>query len=349
MSANNIFSIATRTLAITEHPLIRRANLGFALNQPFAWTLINAASTFLQLNQAEESYPERADQLKIKMATLRHFNRLVSDNEIGMGAINACLRPDEKDVSLDDIKLLAQDRIKIERRSGKLQANAVKARYIQLYTTMYEDTCAKKRRVKALMNEVYFICNRSDEVLSTVGQPEDDAVLVDFDAYDYLLEGLLDKCVQPILRAKDELQRVIDRSYRASALVQADELMREIDSVAKELGISWAKIDAENKALDAELAQVMSEDKVCDDHLEDIFAQADAEFNNSIEEATVRPARITVKSPERLAREAEETRVAAEKTEHDKAMAKRAAKAAATRAANKAKSFAELGTLVAQA
>ena len=71
---------------------------------------------------------ERYDQLVIKMATLRHFNRKTSGcNEIGMGTINACLRP-EQPISLDEIKQQARDRIKIERRMGKLKAEIAAAR-----------------------------------------------------------------------------------------------------------------------------------------------------------------------------------------------------------------------------
>lgn len=342
MNHNNAFSIASRTIAAVGHPLIKRANLGFALNQPFAWTLINAASTFAQLDHTDEHFEERADQLKIKMASMRHFNRMVGDNDIGMGTINACLRPDEKDVSLEEIKELAKDRIRIERRSGKLKPSDVKVRYVQLYTTMYEEACAKKRRVKALMNEVFFLCNRSDEVLSD-GQCKQDAELVDFDQYDYVVESLLDKCTQPVIRATEELQRVMDRSYRLETVTAGDTLMAELKKLGTELGINWAKITAETAKIDAELAQAAAEDNAVDANLDDVFAEADAEFTAAIAPETPAP-RVThtIKSPERQAREAEEARVRAEQLEHQAQQAKSKAKAAATRAANKAKKQAEV-------
>ena len=91
---NQIFSIATRTLGVVDHPMLKRANLGFQLNQPFAWSLINTAAvaarmldehgyTAEQLESqhvrddivASEFPVERFDELTIKMATLRNFNQ----------------------------------------------------------------------------------------------------------------------------------------------------------------------------------------------------------------------------------------------------------------------------------
>ena len=352
---NNIFSLATRTQAIMEHPLIRRANLGFALNQPFSWALINAAAIFVQLKE-EDKHGERGDQLRIKMATLRHFNRQVGDNDISMGTINACLKPDEKDVSLEQVKEAARDRVRIERRSGRLAANKVKARYTQLYLGMYEEACAKKRAIKALMDEVYFQVNRSDEEMHKA--PEGDAesgaahqymvttehstyfiypdeLLVDMDQYSYMLDGLLDKCVQPVIRARDELQRLLDRSYRLETVSTGQALMQEIETLGKELGIHWAKLEAENAQIDAELRAAEAEDVADDELLDKVFDEVESALPATIDEA-VPPKRNTVKSPERLAREAAENNAAADKQAHQARMQARANKAAATRAAKAA-------------
>ena len=340
---NTAFSIATRTIAAINHPLIKRANLGFALVQPFSWSLINSASTFAQLSP-EDRNSERGDALKIKMATLRHFNRMVADNDIGMGTINACLRPDEKEVHLDEIKALAQDRIKIERRSGKLKPADVEA------------ACAKKRRIKGLMDEVFYLCNRSNEVLEVDNAASgfeahicyDDKDLVDYDQYDYVLDSLLDKCTQPVIRATEELQRVMDRSYRLEIIQSGEALMAELTKLGTELGINWGKIKSENATIEAELLAAASEDNASDAHLDNVFAEADAELPVSEEPPAPHPTRTVIKSAERQAREAEEAKARQEQVEYAKKQAAKAAKAAATKAANKAKSLADLGQLIAQ-
>lgn len=356
-NAHNIFSLAVRTQAIVEHPLIRRANLGFALNQPFSWALINSAAIFVQL-KPEDKHGERGDQLRVKMATLRHFNRQVGDNDISMGTINACLKPDEKDVSLEQIKEAARDRVRIERRSGKLAPANVKSRYTQLYLAMYEEACSKKRALKALMDDVYFQVNRSDEEMHKA--PEGDAesgaahqymvttefstyfvypdeLLVDMDQYSYLLDGLLDKCVQPVIRARDELQRLLDRSYRLETVSTGQALMQEIETLGKELGIHWAKLEAENAQIEAELRAAEADTIADDSALDAAFDEVDAALPTTLEDAApTHGKRQTVKSPERIAREAEENAVTADKQQHQARMAARANKAAATRAANKA-------------
>ncbi len=361
MNANNVFSIVTRLQALCNHPLIKRANLGFTLEQPFSWSLINAAAVLARMPQqpGDEGYNlERMDQLKIKCATLRHFNRQVGSNDIGMGSINACLRTDEE-VNLEQIQQAARDRVKIERRSGKCSAANVKSRYTQLYLGMYETAQAKQRQTNALIDEVYFICNRSDEELSQAPQAMEyeeqrvrthvqaqngsarsysegttysDAELADFDQFDYMIDGLLDRCVQPTVRATEELSRVLDKSYRISAIADAQALMTELKAIGTEVGISWAKMDAENAAINAELDTAQADEAATD---ADLDAQMDSvDLGAVVEpETPVVPARTLIKSPERLAREAEDRRIG----EVDAALKAKAAKAAATRAANKAK------------
>lgn len=370
-SANNVFSIVTRLQALTNHSLIKRANLGFTLEQPFSWSLINAAAVLARMPQDidDEGYSaERLDQLKIKCASLRHFNRQVGSNDIGMGAIHACLRTEEE-IPLDAIKQTARDRVKVERRSGKCSPANVKVRFVQLYTTMYEAAQAKQRQTRALMDEVFYICNRSDEELSTAPQSMEyeecrvrstvqaqggsargysegvvyrDEELVDFDQFDYMIDSLLDRCVQPTVRATEELQRVLDKSYRITAIADAQALMKELKQIGTEVGISWAKMDAENAAIDAELAKATAEDEATD---EDLDAQMDAvDLGAVIEPETRVVTRTVIKSPERLAREAEDQRIA----QVDATLKAAAAKRAATRAANKAKvsSLKDLKTIV---
>lgn len=310
-SANNVFSIVSRLQATLQHSLIKRANLGFTLEQPFSWALINAAATLARLpsDECDDDYnPERLDQLKTKCASLRHFNRQVGSNDVGMGSIHSCLRVDEE-VNLEDIQRIARDRVKVERRSGKCGPAAVKARYVQLYTTMYEAAQTKARQTKALIDEVYFICNRSDEELSDLHTYQDEE-LVDFDAYDYMIEGLLDRCVQPTVRATEELQRVLDKSYRITAISEGQQLMAELKKIGTEVGISWAKMDAENKAIDGELDAAQADEAATDADLDALMDTVDLGAVTEPELPPVRQSR-TIKSAERLAREAEDVRVAA--------------------------------------
>lgn len=280
---NTIFSLATRTLAVCEHPMLRKANLAFTLNQPFSWALINSAAVAARLldehgyaaEQLESEsvrdaminsdFPvDRYDQLTIKMATLRHFNRKVSGtNEISMGQINACLRP-ETPISLDEIKTQARDRVKIERRMGKLKPENVGKRFNELVLSMFDTADKRKRQVQRLMDEVFFLCNRSDDMLF-VGNYEEqleanqvyqDIQLADFDNFEHLAEGLAEKLVEPIIRARDEVQALMDRSYRVQVQEEGAKLKAELDSLATALGINFAKIDAQNAAIDAEIAGV---------------------------------------------------------------------------------------------
>lgn len=338
-NAQNTFSIACRTQALVSHPLIKRANLGFTLEQPFSWSLINAASVLArQAREGDHDYdPDRVDQLKIKCANLRHFNRQVGSNDVGMGAIATCLRTEEE-IPLDQIKAQARDRVKMERRSGKCSAAGVSARYTFLVSSLYETAQAKQREIKALLDEVYFICNRSDEELST-GSFED-AELVDYDQYDYVIESLLDRCTMPIVKATEEVQRVMDKTYRIQALGQAQVLMTELKKLGEEVGISWGKLAAETAAINAELDAVQHAEATSDAEIDALCDAAVVLPPAEIDNVGIQPQRRTIKSPERLAREAEEARVASVDAALKETAAAKKAKAATTKAAKAAKSAA---------
>jgi len=382
---NQIFSISNRVICVVEHPMIKRANLGFTLQQPFAWSLINTAAVAVRMldeavtetiteidengrrqtqsvnrgftAQSLESEPvrkailesdfniERFDQLVVKMATLRHFNRLsCGSNEIGMGTINACLKPDATAIDLEAIKQSARDRIKIERRMGKLKATQVTHRFNELVTSMYKTESDRKAQAKRLMNEVFYLCNRSDDMLFLGNYEQQikphtayrDAELADFDQFDYLGENLAEKCVEPVIRARDEVQKLMDRSYRSTILGEGSKLLKELDKLAVELGINFAKIDAENAKIDAEIAQAEAEEADMDAEIDEL----DIDLGACVEaapEQLVTHQRRTVKSEARLKREAEETEAAEQRAEYEAACATKTAKAKATREANKAK------------
>jgi hypothetical protein len=371
-TVNQVFSITTRVLAVCDHSLLRRANLSFALNQPFAWSLINSAAVLARMldehKVSAESLDseiirkdlltsefdiEKADQLIIKLATLRHFNRLACGaNEIGMGTINACLKPDESEVSLDAIKQTARDRVKIERRMGKLKPTGVAARFEELVTGMYQTEVERKRQTRRLMDEVFFLCNRSDDMLFVGNYEQElqpntaykDGELADFDQYAYLSEALAEKCVEPVIRAKTELQNIMDRSYRTQALADCTLLMKELDKLAVELGINFAKIDAENAKIDAEIAQAEAASAKTDAEIDAAIDELDVKVEADAPVAPEHRQRVTIKSPERLAREAAEAEARAKPPKPPKPPKpknkEKATKAAATRAANKAKATA---------
>ena len=360
---NQIFSIATRTLGVVDHPMIKRANLGFQLDQPFAWSLINTAAVAARMLDehgytaeqiesqhvrddivASEFPVERFDELTIKMATLRNFNRKVcGSNDIGMGTINACLKPEESAVSLDDIKIAARERITIERLHGKLKGSDVKVRFTQLVTNMYEAEMAKKRQTKRLMDEVFFLCNRHDDMLFAGNYEQQlkphtaytDVELADYDRFEHLGDALAEKCVTPIIRARDEIRALMDKSYRSSVQADGSALLAEVDKLAVELGINFAKIDAEKAKINAELAAAEAEDAA-------IEAEIDAELdslhipNLDVDQPAVAAREFrTIKSEARLKREAEETEAAVQRAEYEAQMAMRSAKAKATRAAKR--------------
>ena len=361
---NQTFSIATRTIAAVEHPMLRRANLGFTLNQPFAWSLINTAAVLARMldehgyvaEQLESEHVrddilasdmnvERIDQLVIKMATLRHFNRIVcGSNDIGIGSINACLRLDNFTVSLEDIKQTARDRIKIERRMGKLKPTGVAARFNELVTGMFEAEVARKRQTKRLMTEVFLLCNRSDDMLFTrqfehqldAHTSYSDAELADFNAFEHLGEALAEKCVEPVIRARSEIQSLMDRSYRSNVLAEGTALMKELDKLATELGINFAKIDAQNASIDAEIAAAEHMDQVSDAEIDALDLELPNTAETELEELAPKRERRTVKSEARLAREQADAEAAQQRAEYEAATAAKAAKAKATRQARAA-------------
>lgn len=350
MNANHAFSLTSQLTAVLDHPVLKRANLGFALRAPFNWALINAAATYLRLPLADQQ-AEKGDQLKVKMATLRHFNRLATThNEVGMGEIRACLRPDEKEVSLEDMQKRARERITIDVMKGRVAKKDGGMAYKKLSSEFYEQACAEKRKMAALLDEVMFLCNRSDETLSGSNDQRcldgntayADAALVDFDQYDYMIDGLLEKMTMPTIQAMEFLNNV--RSYRTEVITAVEQLKAELEHIGQALGISWTKLEAERKAITTAFDE--ADDST---NLDALFDAADAEFTEAIAAEPQPKPRTVIKSPERVAREAEETKAAMEREAYAKKQATKAAKAAATRARNKATSMAQIGELVSQA
>lgn len=278
-NTTNIISIVSRLKGVLDHPLIKRANLGWTLRSPFSWSIINTGATLArQLYQVgamasdisrdhireellanPDFNAERADQLLIKLATLRHWNSELEGSSIGMGEINQCLRPSEDAISIEEIKATARERIKIERRMGRLKPEAVTARFQELVSKMWDEACERKRQLQRLTDEVFFLANACDVVLFVgnyeqslkANQAYDDADLVDADEYGHMLEAVLEKCVEPLIRAREELRRVMDRSYREVTQRDGSKLMVEIEKLGKEVGIDFKKIEAMNEAVDA--------------------------------------------------------------------------------------------------
>jgi hypothetical protein len=351
MNANTAFSLVTQLTAVLEHPLLKRANLGFALRAPFNWALINAAAVYLRLEAADQA-SERGDQLKVKMATLRHFNRMATThNEVGMGEIRSCLRPDEKEVSLADMQKRARERITMDVIKGRILKKDAGVEYKRLTSQFYEQACAEKRKMAAMLDEVLFLCNRSDDMLSASDEARcldahtayPDAQLVDFDQYDYMIDGLLEKMTMPTIQAMETLHNV--RSYRTEVIAVAEQLKAELEHISVALGINWKKLEDERKAVAAEFD---STDK--ETNLDVLFDAADAEAAlPPVVELPVPAQRTVIKSAERQAREEAEAKAALERAEYEKKQAQRNARSAATRAANKAKSMADIGKLVSQA
>ena len=140
---------------------------------------------------------------------------------------------------------------------------------------------------------------------------------------------------------------MLDKSYRITAIADAQTLMTELKKIGTEVGISWAKMDAENKAINAELDAAQADEAATDADLDAQMDSVDLTTVTEPEQPPVRQSR-TIKSDERLAREAEEARVA----QVDAALKEKAAEAKVKRAlakAKKASSLKELGNLVTQA
>lgn len=350
LTANAIFSLVTRTSAVLDHSMLRRFNLGFTLHQPFAWSLINSAGTLCRMLDeqgylaSEMTSPalrdemltnpnlriESIDQLLIKCATLRNWNRRCSGtNDIGMGQIAACLRTgDEGDnVNIDDIKNQARSRVKAEVTAGRLRNNkeAITARYKLLVSTLFETASKRHAQMKRLMDEVFFVCNSHDAMLF-VGNFEQqleantvyaDTALTDYDQYGHLADALAEKLVMPVTNARNELQAFMDRSFLQSTQTTGAALMAELTSIAKELGIDWAKIDAEKQSVNALIDGIEAANANAATNVDNAINSLDEALTQALLDAqpVIEKHRTLVKSTERLAREAEEAKAAAQRAD----------------------------------
>lgn len=363
MNANTIFSLCTRLSAILDHSVLRRHNIGFALEQPFSWSLINTAAVMAriideydvcaeQLDSSEiradllgSDFPvEKIDQMVIKMASLRHFNRQASNrNEVGMGQIMSCLRFDTPP-SLEEITLDARKRVVQEVVTGRTPKAKAKVRFLELRNSLYQAAEERKAKDKRLQDEVFFLCNRSDDHLFVTdvesdlesGKAYHDHQLVDYDQYEHVVEGLLEKMASAVIRARTELQITMDRTNISTTLITCNKLMTELEAIGTEIGIDFGMIQRRTADIEGLIDDVAQVDT---NTAESVKAELDTLTDDEpLPESDNTPVdarkRVLIKSPERLAREEADAKAAALTAKLNAKAAQTAAKARATRAKN---------------
>lgn len=354
--------------AICDAPQLARLRLGFQLQAPFNWSIINAASTLVRLER-EDYQSERGDGIKVKLATLRHFARMLNCGglEIGMAAVRACIQP-EKPIEQDRLKLNAKERIMIERRSGKLgpDPKGIQRRYQELYLGMVQQAEQRQEQNQTLLSDILDISNATGDELYMgdtsrdlqPGTEYDDVLLADIDQYAYLVEGLRGKCSMPLIRAREELERTLDRTYLLNEKRGCEQLLGEVKRLATVLGLSWDIVDAEKIKLNKELEVLTAAEQASEQSLDEVLDATDLGAKiDPVQRSTTR----LIKSPERLKREqldadAHQKAFLAEQAELEvqaKAEAAKKAKAAKAAATRKAKaaakvvnSLAEIGSIM---
>lgn len=351
--------------AICDAPQLARLRLGFQLAAPFNWSIINAASTLVRLDR-EDYQSERGDGIKVKLATLRHFARMLNCGglEIDMAAVRACIQP-EKPIEHDRLKLNAKERIMIERRSGKLgpDPKGIQRRYQELYLGMVQAAEQRQEQNQMLLSDILDISNATGDELYMgdtnrnlqPGTEYDDVLLADIDQYAYLVEGLRGKCSMPLIRAREELERTLDRTYLLNEKRSCEQLLGEVKRLATVLGLSWDIVDAEQIKLNKEIADLTATEQASEQSLDEVLDATDmgalvkgkkVPLTKPLTYDDAQTNYRIIKSPERLKREQ------AEADAHQKAFLAEQAEATALakiEAAKKAKSAKAAATRKARA
>lgn len=344
--------------AVCDAPQLARLRLGFQLAAPFNWSIINAAGALVRLER-EDYQSERGDGIKVKLATLRHFARLLNCGglEIGMAAVRACIQP-EKPIEHDRLKLAAKERIMIERRNGKLSADpkGIQRRYQELYLGMVQQAEQRQEQNQALLSDILDVSNATGDELYMgdtsrdlqPGTEYDDVLLADIDQYGYLVEGLRGKCSMPLIRAREELERILDRTYLLNEKRSCEQLLDHVKRLADVLGLSWDIVDAEQLKLTKEIADLTAAEQASEQSLDEVLEATD--LGAKIDPVQRNTTRL-IKSPERLKREkldadAHQKAFLAEQAELE-AQAKTAAATRKAKAAAKVvNSLAEIGSIM---
>lgn len=365
---DNTIDLVLQIQALCDAPQLARLRLGFQLQAPFNWSIINAASTLMRLER-EDYQSERGDQIKVKLATLRHFARLLNGGglEISMAAVRVCIQP-EKPIEHDRLKLNAKERIMIERRNGKLgpDPKGIQRRYQELYLGLVQQAEQRQEQNQTLLSDIMDVSNATGDELYCgdtgrdlqPGTEYDDILLADIDQYSYVVEGLRGKCSMPLIRAREELERTLDRTYLLNEQRACKELLEHTKRLADVLGLSWNIVDAEQLKLNKEIAELTASEAAAEQTLDEVLETTDlgalvkgkkVPWTKPVTYAdhlTTNTPRL-IKSPERLKREqanadAHQKAFQAEQAEAaalakaEAAKKAKAAKAAATRKANAA-------------
>ena len=338
-TAQSIINIFSKTQSLSTDPIFRKLNIGWLLSSPFEWNIINRAAVLARMDEDIRN-SEKGDQVKVALASLRHFAKLAESHEVGMGAIRNCLKIDAE-INIDAIKKLTRDQVAMELRNKPMSVEQIVKRRTELQTLKLEQATAQKAQNEALLDEVYFLCNSSDSELST-GVVGDDAQLVDFDEYGYIVESLLEKLVRPLREMRIHLKSLRDRSFIASHIEACNRYLPEIEKLMVEAGIDVAKLDGEEKRIEDTLLAADAEFDKTDAEVEAALAAADAEVPEPVEAPVTKATATRVRVPQAVAqRQAEETAVKKEAKAHGTKMAQAIAKAKATKSAKKQAALAE--------
>ncbi len=378
---NGTFNFVFLVQSLCAHEKLRSKGFGFQLNAPFNFHIINAASNLVRM-PIEDRESAKGDYLRVKLATLRTFARIVDTEAFAVtdSQVRSCLKL-EKPIEPDEFRKRTNAEMHRLHHKGllPLDEKGIKLRRAQIHKDLiWRAECIQEEN-RRMLNDVRDLANATGDQLwlgdtSRGLEPEveySDLELADFNDYicEDIVDKLLDKCQTPLILMRDFLSEAC-RGQNIPARRQVfEDLLTQVNALAAELGLSWSFVDQERANLDAILSADDAEQAAAKDKLQAILDEDDEPLDTSAISPRTTPIRV-IKSPERLAREADDQRAlqlkqdairqdaenarlakvaefeAAEAKKRKAAMAKANREAKARAAAQSVKDFSQLDTLM---
>lgn len=311
----SIINLYCLTLAIARQPFMHKANVLWKLEKPLNFQIINRASVLARMLDNEEVNLDKIDQVKIALASLRHFARCIETYEVGYGEIKETLKINTE-VNVEEIKQLVREQVKNEHMRKPMRVDQIIARRTELETRKIEEAEARKRQNMALVDEVYFLCNASDIETFEHGVRED-AQAVDWDEYGYVLESKLETIVRPLHTMRKHAIAVHDGSCISDTIKTMKQARAQIEQIMQDAGIDFAKLEAEDQR--AEEAMLAADEHFANQEIdaEAVMALADETMPETpVPEPEQTPHKMRRVSAAAAARMAEDTAAQQEARKH---------------------------------
>lgn len=251
-------SLYQRVAAFANLSTMRQANVGWKFNNTLHWNLINKAASLarIEFREREENIYGDNDAIKTAVASLRHFIRRINPQgtcEIGHKEIKDCLKLDVE-INTQTIEKAARDQMARELHNKMRSTGEIVARRLELTRQKMEAAQAIAQLNRAILDEVYFICNSSDTEFDD-GHVIQDADACDWDAQGYLIEDLPARLVNPVLEMIRFVESKRDAAEITSKIIECEKQLTEINKLADEIGIDKDKVAARTALAEQRLAE----------------------------------------------------------------------------------------------